>query len=973
MSTMKMWTTMIVLTSLVCIWYVSSGPSANEALATSQAITADNNDDSASSLPDFDGDGTIGFGDFVIFAVAFGSGRGDEGYDARFDLNGDGEVEFLDFVIFAQDFGRDVPSPAVSIPDANLRAAIEAALGKAASEPITQAEMATLDSLEASDAGISDLTGLEHATSLTWLDLSSNNVTNIAVLEGLAKLKGLNLADNKISDLTSLVSNKGLGSGDKVDVTDNPLNAATLSLHIPALQARGVRVSFVPSPLVTIRDANLRAAIWRALDKASGTPITVADLEVLPHLNAPESGIGDLTGLESAINLTYLYLSGNNITDLSPLAGLTNLTGLYLRSNNIRDLSPLAGLTNLTNLNFWDNDIRDLSPLAGLTNLTNLNFWDNDIRDLSPLVGLTNLTDLDLWNNNIRDLSPLAGLTNLTYLHLSGNNIRDLSPLAGLTNLTALKLWNNNIGDLSPLAGLTNLANLHLSGNNITDLSPLAGLTNLTDLDLFGNNITDLSPLAGLTNLTLLVLSSNNITDLSPLAGLTNLTLLVLSNNNITDLSPLAGLTNLTLLRLWNNSVTDLSPLAGLTNLTLLNLGINDLTDVSALGGLVSLTELNLNFNRISDISALADLTGLTRLNLRGNPLSDTSVNVHIPALESRGAEVRFDSFDKGDYDIELVFLSRYTERQKNVIQYAARRWMAIIREDVPDYEFTEGWSGSCGGKSFRISSGEKIDDLRIYIGSSNIAYGSTSILRAGTRLPVIGCMAFNASIDWLLDLGLHEIGHVLGFGSFWVELGYLRALDGDTHFNGPLATAAFNEAGGVNYHGAKVPVSQSGIHWRSGVFHEEIMSGAVQPISAITVQSLADLGYGVDVNQADAYTLPLARAGAKIAAASPSMSVPGADFTRANARHQLYGDQDVHGEMPEPLPPVVGHARWRRRLESAVAVWRSGLDFRFDRQTGRLAPPVQVETELTCGAGLRQEPIYVVDPQGRVIRTIVR
>lgn len=54
---------------------------------------------------DFDGDGTVGFADFLQFAGAFGSGRGDAGYDARYDLDGNGSVGFSDFVIFAGSFG----------------------------------------------------------------------------------------------------------------------------------------------------------------------------------------------------------------------------------------------------------------------------------------------------------------------------------------------------------------------------------------------------------------------------------------------------------------------------------------------------------------------------------------------------------------------------------------------------------------------------------------------------------------------------------------------------------------------------------------------------------------------------------------------------------------------------------------------------------------------------------------------------
>ncbi len=58
--------------------------------------------------PDFDGDGTVGFSDFVLFARNFGTQVGDATYDARFDLDVDGSVGFSDFVVFARQFGQFV-------------------------------------------------------------------------------------------------------------------------------------------------------------------------------------------------------------------------------------------------------------------------------------------------------------------------------------------------------------------------------------------------------------------------------------------------------------------------------------------------------------------------------------------------------------------------------------------------------------------------------------------------------------------------------------------------------------------------------------------------------------------------------------------------------------------------------------------------------------------------------------------------
>ena len=84
---------------------------------------------------------------------------------------------------------------------------------------------------------------------------------------------------------------------------------------------------------------------------------------------------------------------------------------------------------------------------------------------------------------------------------------------------------------------------------------------------------------------------------------------------------------------------------------------------------------------------------------------------------------------------------------------------------------------------------------------------------------------------------------------------------------------AAFDDAGGRNYPGAKVPIEKDRFHWRGPVLAGELMSvsGNNNTLSAIAIQALADLGYVVDVTQAEPYTLPraAAKASAKIAAAS--------------------------------------------------------------------------------------------------------
>lgn len=57
--------------------------------------------------PDFDGDGKVGFGDFLLFVERFGLSQDDDGYEVRYDLDGNGAAGFSDFLIFAGNFGKN--------------------------------------------------------------------------------------------------------------------------------------------------------------------------------------------------------------------------------------------------------------------------------------------------------------------------------------------------------------------------------------------------------------------------------------------------------------------------------------------------------------------------------------------------------------------------------------------------------------------------------------------------------------------------------------------------------------------------------------------------------------------------------------------------------------------------------------------------------------------------------------------------
>ena len=198
----------------------------------------------------------------------------------------------------------------VDIPDLNLRAVIENALGKTSGDTITGSDMASLTELFAPNANISNLTGLEGATNLrklhlgteyleeeryinsnsvsdlspltgltnlTGLWLDGNNITDISAVEGLINLTRLELDGNNITDLSPLVENTELKW---VYVNENPLNSLSINTHIPVLQSRRVRVIVRVDDLtrVDIPDPNLRIVIEIRLGKASDDRIIGSDM-----------------------------------------------------------------------------------------------------------------------------------------------------------------------------------------------------------------------------------------------------------------------------------------------------------------------------------------------------------------------------------------------------------------------------------------------------------------------------------------------------------------------------------------------------------------------------------------------------------------------------------------------------------------------------------------------------------------------
>lgn len=228
-------------------------------------------------------------------------------------------------------------------------------------------------------------------------------------------------------------------------------------------------------------------------------------------------------------------------------------------------------------------------------------------------------------------------------------------------------------------------------------------------------------------------------------------------------------------------------------------------------------------------------------------------------------------------FTIQLRFIGPPVSASRQALfENAADQWSQIITEDIPNLSVVLP-AGSCLDQS--PAANQVVDDLLIDISlieidgaGGTLGQAGPCVVRSDTLLPVYGGMEFDqadvASLeeDGLFDrVILHEMGHVLGIGTTWLDNEFLVGiLSLNPQYVGEQGVAQFQALGGSG----SVPVENRGgigtraDHWRESVFQSELMTGALNadvfnPLSRLTIGSLVDLGYAVDFNQAEPYALP--------------------------------------------------------------------------------------------------------------------
>jgi hypothetical protein len=285
----------------------------------------------------------------------------------------------------------------------------------------------------------------------------------------------------------------------------------------------------------------------------------------------------------------------------------------------------------------------------------------------------------------------------------------------------------------------------------------------------------------------------------------------------------------------------------------------------------------------LASTTAFSDLEGIVVL--AGWTLGRTALPqiVHASSASATSLDADVAAVVRSNFHIDVRFIGPgMTDDQKALFTNAAARISAVIVGAIPDVSYSQlSVSDACGVPGLPTLD-ETIHSLVMFASVQAIdgpggilAASGPCVLRSGSGFPSVGAMFVDAedlagldSRGILQDVITHEMLHSVGFGTIWDQKGVLvGAGTASSAFVGSQARLGCLGDGGQAICAISVPVENDGIpgtadaHWRESLFGSELMTGFVNtggmPLSAITIGSLADLGYTVNPLAADPYVVP--------------------------------------------------------------------------------------------------------------------
>ncbi len=233
-------------------------------------------------------------------------------------------------------------NPPAAFEDEGLEMAVREILDKPVG-PLYHNALRTIAELDASERGITSLTGIGQLSNLVSLNLRGNQINDLSPLTSLKRLQKINLRDNPLEDISPLA-------------------------ELERLEYLNLHSNYRIDSLEPLRDLRGLRTLILAHVPVGGEADMLANFSKMVYLNLRETGITDISSLSSMTELKYLNLHSNHrIRSLAPLEKMGKLETLILAHVPVGDqIRLLAGMPALSHLNLRDCGVSDVTAVSKL-------------------------------------------------------------------------------------------------------------------------------------------------------------------------------------------------------------------------------------------------------------------------------------------------------------------------------------------------------------------------------------------------------------------------------------------------------------------------------------------------------------------------------------------------------------------------------------------------------------------------------
>ena len=243
----------------------------------------------------------------------------------------------------------------------------------------------SLEHLDLSNCGRSDITALSSAENLVTLNLANNSLRDITALEGLEKLEVLNLEGNAVAYLESL--------GKMSALTDLNIAKNNLASLDPLESSTGL------VKLIADNNQLMDVSVLLSMPK-------------LEHFTAANNRIPDVSYLSACTQMTHLDLANNRLTAIDAIASMPELAYVDISNNSITALPELPKMENLQHFYASYNQLTAIDMLAEQPLLAYVNIdYNPELEDVSCLSTCSMLVKVDIFGTKVGDIQTLRDMS----------------------------------------------------------------------------------------------------------------------------------------------------------------------------------------------------------------------------------------------------------------------------------------------------------------------------------------------------------------------------------------------------------------------------------------------------------------------------------------------------------------------------------------------------------------------------------